>query len=106
MVEVGTDKHAGARGPEDLLGIVILVFVDLKILEHATAAEGIAILVDEAATGACIFKLFLVMVRQNLGLAGRNLRVGIHQLYDGLNPMRCHLNIRVEQHIILSLNLP
>ena len=106
VVQVGSDEHAGASGPKDLFRLIVLVLVDLQVLEHASTAERIAILVNEAATRTGIFKLVLVVVRQDLRLAGSNLRVGIHEFDDGFYPMRSHLDIRVEQHIILGIHLP
>ena len=105
MVQIGTDEHAGTCSPEDFHRVVVLVFVGLQVLEHAPTTEGITILVDEAATGTGIFKLLLVVVRQNLRLAGGNLRVGIHHGNDGLNPVGCHFDVGVEEHIIVRLHL-
>ena len=105
MVNIRSYEHAGSGSPEHFLDVVVLSVVSLQMLEHSAATERIAVFVDETASCTSIFKLFLVMIGEYLGLASRYAAVAVHQLDNRLNPMRRHFDVGVEQTIIFCFNL-
>ena len=105
VINIGAYEHTSSSCPKHFFDVVVLSVVGFKMLENTSAAERITLFVDETSAGAGIFELILIVVGENFRLASRYRSVAVHQFDDRLNPMRCNLNVRVQQAIILSLNL-
>ena len=103
--DAGTHEHGGAGGPEDFAGVVVLAFVLLEGGEEASATEGVAVTVDEAACGTGILEGVLAVEHQELGLGDGNLGVAIHEGLDGGDPARGDLDVVVEEDVVVGVDL-
>ena len=101
----GPNHEAGPGGPVYLGHIVILSSVGLDRVENATATERVAVFVEQTARCTCIFKLVAGKHGEQLGLAGSDLRMGIHVAAQRGEPSGRDLHIGVEQHIVVGLDL-
>lgn len=103
-IHIAVHHEAGSGGPQDVdVGGVVLPAVVLDRGKEASAAIGIAMLVDIAASRAGILKDLpvVVAVLQHLGLHGAHLGVGLHVAIEGLEPALGRAHVAVEQHGIL-----
>ena len=103
--EPAPDHQAGARHPEDIGRSVILAFVLLHLLHDTAPAERVAVAVQQAARRAGILKPGAVVPGQQLWAAGAAFRVGVHPGYQGLQPVFRHLDIGIDEDIILGFHL-
>ena len=100
-----TNHHSSTCCPMYFLPEIILSVILFYRLEHTSATEGITITVDETSACSSILKSVAVIDGKELRLTGCHFRMYIHKLDKGCQPMMGHLNIRVEQQIILCVYL-
>ena len=104
-VVAGTDHEGGTRGPEHVGGVVVLPVVLLDGVEEATATEGVAVAVEVSPTRPRILERHLIIYREELGLTGGHIVVGVHELQERRQPVGRHLDVAVEQQVVLGIDL-
>ena len=73
--------------------------------EHASAAEGVAVFVDETACTACVFEGVALVVHEQLGLADSGVGMLFHLVDDGFNPVGGYFHIVVKKHKVFGIDL-
>lgn len=104
-VHITAHEQGGSAGPEDVHLVVVLAVVLFHIAENAPAAERVSVFVHETAGGARVLEAAAVVVGEQFGLHRRDALVTVHLLNDRLNPVRRHLDVGIEQAIVLCLNV-
>ena len=100
-----SNKHTGPCCPLDFHRIVILALVILYRIKYAATTIGITILINESATSTRILETMTIGDRENFRLACCHIMICFHKPQHRLNPIRRHFDIRIQQEIILSINL-
>ena len=79
--------QAGATGPKDRLGVVVLSMIFFEFLKDPAATKGIAQNIDESTGTARIFEAVTLFMVQDLGLDGGQLLIAFKSIHDGLQPV-------------------
>ena len=93
--------HTGARGPEDIHGLVILAYICFQLVEDAPPAVRISQTVDKPTCGAGVFKVVFFLVSFDLGLCAGIIGMIIQKTDQGYSPVRRHFHIRIDQKIVV-----
>ena len=103
--EIGrAHQQGGARGPEDFCRSVILPSVFLYHVHHAAAAERVAVGVDPAAARPGKLEAGALLEAPHLGLAGGDLRVGVHEVEQRGEPSGGGLHVGIEQKGVFAIH--
>ena len=105
LPERSPHHEAGAAAPEYIGGLIILAMVLLHMLHEAAAAERIAVLVQKASGRAGILKRIPLVVGNELGTTGAAVRVGVHPLHQGMQPVPGNFDVGVDEDKVLCLYL-
>ena len=89
----------------DIRLVVILSLVLFHRFENTSATEGIAQTVDESPTRPRIFEGMTIVDAQQFRLTSGHVLLGIHQGDHRCQPVRRHLDVRIQQQEILGLYL-
>ena len=102
-----TRAHEECRsgGPQCLGRLVVLSVVGLHGVEEPSATERIAVAVDVAAAGASIFERVAMDDGAQLRLTGCGLGVAVHEGQQGRQPVGRHLDVAVQQQVVLRVDL-
>ena len=103
--DTGAHQQAGAAHPQYIGRGVILAVVFFYFLEDASAAEGIAVAVHQAARRTGVFEGVALGIGDQLGPAGAAVRMAVHPVHQGLQPAFRHFDIGVDEQVIIGLQL-
>ena len=97
----GANEQCGAGSPEEGTHGVVLPVVFLEDVEHAAAAEGIAVAVDESACGTGVFETVVRPFGVDLRLGSRHFGMRVHVGAQWGEPAGGGAHIAVEEEIIV-----
>src|SRR3569833_2146687 len=82
------DEHGGSRCPEDLFGSLVLPFIFLYLIKHATLAKRVSIAINKSARCTGMFEMCTLIIRPYLWCCSPDERVALHQVYHRHYPSR------------------
>ena len=85
--------------------VIILPLILFNRVEKTSTTEGIAQTVDESPTRPCIFERIAIIDTQQFRLTSSDILMRIQQFYHRCQPMVRHLDIGIQQQVILGLDL-
>ena len=97
-----TDKQGGSCNPKHRNDSIILPVVLLHYTHYPSPAEGITVAVYKSAGCSRIFKQFFLTPTPDFRLARRNLRMGVHIVYEWRQPVFGHFHIGIKQYHIFG----
>ena len=98
--------HQGCpRCPEHIRSIIILTIVGFHGLKDTASAERITETVQESPTRPCVLKTVFIENGKQLRLTGRHVLMTVEELDHRRQPVVRHLDIRIQQQIILRVDL-
>ena len=105
MEEFGRKAHAGAGGPENFYGVVVLAGILLDRGEDAASGEGKAKAVDPAAGSAGVFEVIAAIEGPKLRLTDTDPGVGFEEVDQGFDKAGRNFDIRIDNEIIIGYDL-
>ena len=97
-----TDKQGGSCNPKHRNDSIILPVVLLHYTHYPSPAEGITVAIYKSAGCSRIFKQFFLTPTPDFRLARRNLRMGVHIVYEWRQPVFGHFHIGIKQYHIFG----